>query len=535
MDDPATTSRRGWSDAILLALLLLIAGAIHGWILTHTEVPARDSIGFIRYSLALQSQPLTEALQHGQQHPAYPLAIAAVSLPVRHFLGMTSESLMLSAQLTSALAGMLLVLPMFYLGKELFDRRVGFWAALLFQVLPAASRVTSDGLSDALFFLLTATALLLGARALRRQSPTELGLCGLFSALAYLTRPEGALIALVVLLILLAVQVRRNLRWPWRRAAAGCTAFAVAFAIAAGPYMTVIGGFSNKPTSRKFLNLSHETDTLPPPPDQARAAFGPLLAVWWNGYAQQSGHPPLSWALWALIREMVRVSQSVLWLPLLLGLWQFRRRLVQVPGLMVLLVLAGIYAVIVARMAVVVGYLSERHTLFLMFCGMFWAAAELVWLSERIPVLLAKVGRPVPLRCQSLVTIACLSALAAGLATEALRPLHANRAGHRAAGLWLRDRFRPGDEILDPFCWAHYYAGAVFAENVGLAPAHPRTRYIVLENSTGQHSRLPLMVIARHLAMQGVPVYRWIPGPELRKQRAVEVIVYAIQPPGTQH
>ena len=41
-----------------------------------------------------------------------------------------------SAQLVSALASVLLLVPMFYLGREVFERRIAFWSCLLFQCLP---------------------------------------------------------------------------------------------------------------------------------------------------------------------------------------------------------------------------------------------------------------------------------------------------------------------------------------------------------------------------------------------------------------
>src|SRR5439155_24414039 len=118
----------------------------------------------------------------------YPLGRLAVAQPVRHFLnGPESVLMQLSAQLASALAGVLLVIPMFYLGRELFDRHVAFWANVLFQCLPDTSRVLADGLSEAVFLLFAVTALLLALRALRGSSTLLFLLCGLCSGLAYLT------------------------------------------------------------------------------------------------------------------------------------------------------------------------------------------------------------------------------------------------------------------------------------------------------------------------------------------------------------
>src|SRR5207249_2546738 len=74
------------------------------------------------------------------------------------------ESTLLAAQLVSAIAGVLLVVPTYLLGRMLFGRNVGFAAALLFQVLPVPARITSDGLAEGLYLLGSATALVIGVR-----------------------------------------------------------------------------------------------------------------------------------------------------------------------------------------------------------------------------------------------------------------------------------------------------------------------------------------------------------------------------------
>src|SRR5262245_41584990 len=99
-------------DVVLLALLILLAAAIRFWLVSHTEVAARDSIGYIRYALQLQSESLPDVLCHNLQHPGYPAWLLAVSLPVRQVLGgVTPDSMRISAQLASAIASVLLVIP----------------------------------------------------------------------------------------------------------------------------------------------------------------------------------------------------------------------------------------------------------------------------------------------------------------------------------------------------------------------------------------------------------------------------------------
>src|SRR5262249_25888758 len=145
--------RRDWR---LLALLLILVLPLRVWLLYNTEVAARDSIGFIRYALQFETKPWKDVLLGNHQHPGFPLAIWAISQPVRAVLGTDPATLRLSAQLVSLAAGLALLVPMYFLGKELFDRQVGFWAALLFQYLPVSGHHLSDGISEALFLFLIA-------------------------------------------------------------------------------------------------------------------------------------------------------------------------------------------------------------------------------------------------------------------------------------------------------------------------------------------------------------------------------------------
>ena len=109
------------------------------------------------FSGALQAQPATvqrevaaemESLGYGTLwygESAAREAFAQGSV----FLSATSRLVV-----ASGIASVLLVIPMFYLGKELFNRSVAFWATALFQCHPQAGQALSDGLSEGLFLLL---------------------------------------------------------------------------------------------------------------------------------------------------------------------------------------------------------------------------------------------------------------------------------------------------------------------------------------------------------------------------------------------
>src|SRR5258707_12282786 len=115
MEDPSTAPAR-WTSAdwLLVGLLVFMAAGIRVWQLAHTEVAARDSIGFIRISWQLHQHPLSEwptVIRHAEQHPVYPLTILPASVPLRALDLTEAGHMRLRAQLPGALPAILAALP----------------------------------------------------------------------------------------------------------------------------------------------------------------------------------------------------------------------------------------------------------------------------------------------------------------------------------------------------------------------------------------------------------------------------------------
>src|ERR1700690_2135731 len=102
-------TKRSWKDWHYLVILFLLVLPLRGWLIFNTEVAARDSIGFIRYALQFENKPWQEVLLDNHQHPGYPLAIWAVSQPVRAWAGTDPLTMRISAQLASTLAALALL------------------------------------------------------------------------------------------------------------------------------------------------------------------------------------------------------------------------------------------------------------------------------------------------------------------------------------------------------------------------------------------------------------------------------------------
>jgi hypothetical protein len=543
-----------WQDLGSIALLLVLTMGLRGWLLAHTEVPARDSIGFIRYALEFESQPWDSVLRNNHQHPAYPLTILAVSWPVRALwngpdpqstdLSAEAEAMSLSARLASNLAAVLLVIPMFYLGKSLFHRAAGIGGAALLQCLPVSAHILSDGLSEALFLLFASSALALAVLAMQTRRPGHFALCGLFCGLSYQTRPEGALLLAAAGLVLLILPRLSGQRLAFKQWAACAGSLLVCAVIVGSPYVLATGHLTNKPSvDFLFGEKVPELENAPRVQDADRTA--PALASMFAFVLdlKQSVLNRALTALWKLAGELAKCFHYVAWVPVLLGVWWFRGRARIVPGIMVLLVLCGLWVMGLCWLAVKVGYLSDRHLMLLLMCGCITAAAAIWELPSRLSAWLLRqpwrgvAGGPLPPSAISAAVAAILlgGILASGF-PKTLEGLHSNRAGYHAAGLWLADHSQPADQIVDDHCWAHYYAGCVFREGKPIPPVvgYQPMRYFVVgrrdkeikENFEPWNKPAPI----REEDVQangGQVVWSW---PEPANSKDAAVVIYVIRP-----
>lgn len=539
---PVPPASGGWRrDLGCLLLLLLLASALRVWQMVHTEVTSRDSIMFIEIAWRLEHGDWRDVItHHSRQHPGYPVAVLAVSRPVRQFFhGDLATAMQLSAQLASSLAGVLLVVPMFFLGRELFDRRVAFWATALFQCLPTSGRVLGDGLSESLFLLWAATALLFAVRGLRTLSPWSFAAAGLATGLAYLARPEGLVIALCAGLVLVAMQGVARWRRPHAAVLKCGGALTAATLAVALPFICLIHGLTVKPSGKYFEHPGQKLERMPwlraenagPHPEavrQAGMATNSLpWAVWWVGPASADRH---GWGLRALGTVLLKSFCYAFWVPALLGLWRFRDRFRLVPGSWVLLLTSLLISLALYRLAVLMGYLSDRHTLLILLCASYWTAAGLLVVASGLQRFLVRyVPATAKWGGRGMVAGFVVLALTAAPLARTLQPLHADRAGFRAAGYWLAAETLPGDHIFDPYSWSNYYAGRYFLDDTGSLPAHEPSRwYVILEKAENPHPHLMEVRIAELYAKAGRMVKSWeVP----RGKRKAEVQVFLIEVP----
>lgn len=534
-------------DYLRLAAVAVVAVAVHGWLIAHTALTARDSLGFARMALCFESPSKSppnpdgrpkNTLDHiraAEHPPGYPLAVWVTDSALKliterrkpeHELrpDQIAKRALHSTQIANALAATLLVIPTYLIGRMLFGRNVGFAAALLFQVLPVPARITSDGLTEGVYLLTTAAAITFGVRAVRVPRVSGFLLCGLATGASYLVRPEGLLVAAGPGAAALWLGLTRA--WPREQAFGRLTALVIGIALVSVPYIAVIGKLTNKTTG------GYLTDPMGAPrpvigggPTSQRAtAAAPLFAEWWNE-ERDGGKSRAVWAVQAVAKEMSKSANYVIWPLALFAMLALRRRFAVEAALWVPLVIIVCNLALLVYLAARVGYVSERHTVLLTLLACQFAAAGL-------PLLAAAVGQLLP-RVERLgvrVTAAgLLVTLVASALPFALKPMHQHREAHRRAGEWLASRITDQDALLDPYCWAEWYAGRTLYRTSWSPPISKNT-YVVLENEAlkgSPHSRLPELPNAKELIKHPTArkVYWW---PEDVPEEQATIFVYKL-------
>ena len=419
---------------------------------------------------------------------------------------------------------------MYLIGRMLFGRNIGFAGALLFQVLPVPARVTSDGLSEGLYLLAAATAVMFGVRAGRRPGIGGFLVCGLATGACYLVRPEGLLIGIAVGLVIAAAGISRS--WPRDVALSRLVALGVGIALVAVPYMVLIGKFTKKTTAGDMLQVFSAPQPIWKGQEpNARAPGGaamPLFADWWDPI-EDAGRNRVVWALEAVWGEMIKALHYVVGAWMLIGVFANRRRLF-VPdwGLWVMLVLSGLSITLMVYLAARVGYVSERHTVLLVMLCSIIAPTGLKALAEFVihtPVINRIVLWPKALPAVFFAILVMLTV------PYAMKPLHPHREGHKHAGHWLAEHMNEKDWLQDPLAWAEWYAGRTVYKTVSYH-GHPEYIWVVIENGKkSPHSRIPQYEEALQRVRESgeKPRFRW---PEDAPAEGPAVEVYKVKNTG---
>ncbi|MCX8118781.1 MAG: glycosyltransferase family 39 protein [Desulfobacterota bacterium] len=178
------------NDRGYLILLLLISFPLSLYLFFRTYVISLDgAFQYIPLAKAFGTGTFREALRTTGQQPLYPFLMALASSLI--------PDMEIAGRLVASLMGLLLVFPLYFLGKQLFNQRVAFLSTLLLALHPSIRRFSADVLKESTYLFFLAMALWLTWRTLHREEKFSFLLIPLWSLPAYLVRPDGVEVLLV--------------------------------------------------------------------------------------------------------------------------------------------------------------------------------------------------------------------------------------------------------------------------------------------------------------------------------------------------
>lgn len=458
-----------------IGLLMVLAAALLGWLSANAEILFADGLRYIAQAKRIEGGAWREALIGSVDHPVYPLAIAAC----HRGLGVGGwdqgpEAWQSAAQAASVMAGVLLVVPLYLIGLELFGARAAWLGVTLFLLAPLTGHILADVLSEGTFLLLWAWGLWTALRFLRQGTFGWLPLTIAFGILAYMTRPEGLLLpaALVATLALMPLMRSTRLNWPRWWAAVGFLVIGPALVV--GPFVAFKGGLGTKPAIQKLLGLA------PRAAADAVERAKPLDP----GQSELKTYAVAAKEVWEAVRDIV----SLPLIPLaLLGLALAAHGGGDRARAWLLVGVIGVAATLaLIRLHVTGGYCTPRHALVLAMLLIPAAAHGL----DRLLGAVSIPGRALGLgegrfTAGPAVWALVLAGFAAWSGPRILEPINVNFVGYRQAGNWLAAEDTTGTPVVDATGWSLFYGRRTGYTFAGLHDARkdPNIRYVVVRES----------------------------------------------------
>ena len=181
-----------------LAVLLLISLLLSIYLFFRTYVISLDgAFQYIPIAKDFASGNFRRAFSHNQQ-PLYPLIISFASRWVSDFEWM--------GKLVSSFFGILIIFPVYFLGKRIFDEKIAFLSTLFLTIHPYLRRYSADVLKESTYLFFFATAIWFAWRTIQNEKRYPFLFIPLFSVLTYLVRPDGIEILFVVFFYVLFIK-----------------------------------------------------------------------------------------------------------------------------------------------------------------------------------------------------------------------------------------------------------------------------------------------------------------------------------------
>jgi len=170
---------KGRSHWQTLLFIMGLAFILRIFLVLYPEVIHIDGVEYIRYAKEVLLGNWTE----GKSSPGYPALVAFAYTLIKNYE--------LAGIWVSIVFGVFLVIPVFYLGRTIFNEKVGMISGLVVTVHPFLHTFSGSVLTESTYHFFLATSVLFGWTAFRKGRFDHVLLFSVFATLAFLTRPEA--------------------------------------------------------------------------------------------------------------------------------------------------------------------------------------------------------------------------------------------------------------------------------------------------------------------------------------------------------
>ncbi len=422
-----------------LFILFLISFLLSIYLFFRTYTISLDgAFQYIPIAKDFASGFFRKALGHNQQ-PLYSLIVAFVSRWVPDFE--------LAGKLVSSIFGILLVLPVYFLGKRIFDEKIVLLSSFFLVIHPYVRRVSADVLKESTFLFFLGTAVWFAWRTIQDQEKYSFLFIPIFSVLAYLVRPDGIEVFLVVFIYVLFV---KKFSIPIRKREI-VLLLTLSSCVLLLPYLLYLRELRGEWTFGKAKSI---LDML--------------------GLGEHENGVPFAdkilYSLKTLNLDILTVFHPVYIFLLIIGLLKSIFSRLRTGEGFLLSLCCSHYLVLFLMVlnttewsekgAIKAVYLSGRHVLPLLLMCIYWVGQGFLtvyqWVSERVES--RRLFLPLKLKGNPLIILGALLVLImATVLPKTMKPQRYEHLSEKWAGIWVKDRSDKGAIVFTNLPRVAYY------------------------------------------------------------------------------
>jgi len=226
-----------------LLFIMVLAFILRIFLVLYPEVIRIDGVEYIRHAKEVLVGNWTE----GKSSPGYPALVAFAYILIKNYE--------LAGIWVSIVFGVLLVIPVFYLGKAIFNEKVGVISGLVAVVHPFLHTFSGSVLTESTYHFFIATSVLFGWYAFRKGRFYHVLLFSVFVTLTFLTRPEGIGLLFVFIVWVFFFNPPEERRF-WSKRMVMILIALLAFFAFSSPYLVQLRKETGKWSISKKLDIS---------------------------------------------------------------------------------------------------------------------------------------------------------------------------------------------------------------------------------------------------------------------------------------